>query len=107
MFTPTTLRVVNAFIPHVFDARFLTDNWELLIGGCAIGQVLVAYCLGTSFIVPIYAYKLVFVYFLFERRWVVNPETHSVEWVVNYKSCVVNYTWYKYSNRHNFGTKQL
>ena len=35
------------------DARFLKDNWELFAGGCVIGQMLVVYWFGTSFIVPI------------------------------------------------------
>ena len=38
--------------------------------------------IGTSFIVPICAYKLIYAYFLFERLWVVNPETQSDEWMV-------------------------
>ena len=43
-----------------FDARFLKENWELFVGGRVIGQVLVVYCFGTSFIVPICAHKLAY-----------------------------------------------
>ena len=43
-----------------FDAGLLKQNWELFIGGSVIGQVLVVYWFGTSFIVPICAFKLVY-----------------------------------------------
>ena len=55
----------------------------MFIGGCVIGQVLVVYWCGTSLILPIYTYKLVYALFLSEQLWVVNSETQSDEWVVN------------------------
>ena len=43
-----------------FDARFLRENWEFVyIDGRVFGLVPVVYWVGTSFIVPIYAYILV------------------------------------------------
>ena len=63
--------------------RMLLDRWQLYIGlehhSCEICEI----C-------EICAYKFVHAYFLFERLWVVNPETQSDEWVVNVKSWVVN-----------------
>ena len=77
-----------------FGARFLKENWKLFIAGYVIGHVLVVYWFGITFIVLICTYKLAYDKCLFERLWVVNPETQSDEWVVKFKSWVVNHTWY-------------
>ena len=52
------------------------------------GQMQVVYWFGTSFIVPISAYTRIYPILGGKSR------EQSDEWVVNYKSWVVNYTWH-------------
>ena len=87
-----------------FDARFLKENWEIFIDGCVIAQMLVVYWFQNIIhCAEMYIQTRIFI-LLFELVWVVNAKTQLEEWVVNYKSWVVNYTWY---NIHNYGTKKL
>ena len=88
-----------------FDARFLKENWNLFLAGCAIGQMIVIFILVWNIIhcADICIQTRIFL-ILFQRVWVVNPEKQSDEWVVYFKSRVVNYTWYSIYIWHNIQT---